>query len=315
MDQDEPKYPINYVARMTGLTPHTIRKWEERYELIQPQRTASGHRIYSDAHIDRLRLLRRATEADYSIGKLSQLPEDELRSIVRGTLEPTIAAVSSESRSESSLLPGVELLEKCRVAVQRMDRDQLDTLLTQSSARLGCLEVLEHVVTPLMQWVGNQWHEGTLRIAHEHMATSSVRAHLERLYTSVRSEAAGPGVVLATLPGQRHEIGILVCAVAAVMEGWRPYYFGLELPVADIAMAATETRAALVALGVSTIGVGQELHEQLATLADSLPSGTQIVVGGAGAVSVIEDVARLGIRCVERLDQFQELLREYRPNE
>jgi len=297
---------------MTGLTPHAIRKWEGRHALIQPQRTESGHRIYSDAQIDRLRLLRRATEAGYSIGKLSQLPEEELRRIVRGTFEPTAAEVSPESNDEKSVQPWTELLEKCRAAVQRMDRDQLDTLLAQSSARLGCLEVLEHVVTPLMQWVGNQWHQGALRIAHEHMATSSVRAHLERLYTSVRSDSDGPGIVLATLPGQRHEIGILISAVAAVMEGWRAYYFGLELPVAEIAMAAAEKQAAVVALSVSTLGIEQELHDQLATLRDSLPSGVQIVVGGAGTVSVKENAARLGIRCVERLDQFQDLLREYR---
>ncbi|HRI86731.1 MAG TPA: cobalamin-dependent protein, partial [Candidatus Hydrogenedentes bacterium] len=188
----------------------------------------------------------------------------------------------------------------------------LDTMLAPSSARLKNVAVLEHVVTPLMQWVGNQWHQGALRIAHEHMATSSVRAHLERLYTSVRSDSDGPGIVLATLPGQRHEIGILISAVAAVMEGWRAYYFGLELPVAEIAMAAAEKQAAVVALSVSTLGIEQELHDQLATLRDSLPSGVQIVVGGAGTVSVKENAARLGIRCVERLDQFQDLLREYR---
>ncbi|MBI5091878.1 MAG: MerR family transcriptional regulator [Candidatus Hydrogenedentes bacterium] len=311
MNEETPGYPINYVARMTGLTPHAIRKWERRYELIQPRRTASGRRIYSDAHIDRLRLLRRATAAGYSIGKLSRLAEAELRNIVRGTFEPVATSVSSESKDENSSLPWSDLLEKCRVAVRQMDWDQLDALLAKSGARMGCLETIEHVVTPLMRWVGSQWHEGRLRVAHEHMATSSVRAHLEHVYTSVRSEAAGPGVVLATLPQQRHEIGILMCAVVAVLEGWRAHYFGLELPVADIAVAASHVRAELVALGLSTIGDGQELLEQLAELRDALPVGTRLVVGGPAAMNVNEDVERLGIQCLERIDQFQELLREY----
>lgn len=312
MDRDKPKYPINYVARMTGLTPHAIRKWEARYQLIGPQRTASGHRLYSDAHIDRLRLLRRATEAGHSIGKLSQLSETELRSIVRGTFSPADAAVSLGTNDENAAPPGAGVLDQCRVAVRRMDWGHLDTLLAQSSARLGCLESLEHVVTPLMQWVGDQWHDGQLRIAHEHMATSRVRAHVERLYASVRSETTGPGVVLATLPEQRHEIGILMCAVAATMEGWRAHYFGTEMPAADIAVAASDLRAELVALGLSTIGAGQGLFEQLTELRDTLPAGTRLVMGGPAAEHINEDAARLGIACVRDLGHFQELLRQYR---
>ena len=192
-----------------------------------------------------------------------------------------------------------------------MDRDQFDMLLAQSAGNMGCIDLLEHVVTPLMQWVGDKWHDGELKIAHEHMATAGVRAYLERLYISLRSEPTGPGVVLTTLPGQRHEIGILSCAVVAALEQWRVHYFGLELPLADIAQSAADLRVRLVGLSVSSIGNEHELHAHLAELRDLLPSDIDLVVGGAGIVASEAIMEHLGIRCARSLRQFQDFLRTY----
>ena len=68
-----PEYSIKVVARRTGLSPHVIRAWERRYGAVEPERSATGRRLYSDTEIERLQALERATRAGHSIGQIAQL--------------------------------------------------------------------------------------------------------------------------------------------------------------------------------------------------------------------------------------------------
>lgn len=309
ISREEPKYPINYVARLTGLSPHVIRMWERRHDVVKPGRAASGHRLYSDDQIDRLKLLRRATLAGHSIGKLSSLLDDEIRALVRGELRLRDGTAKSLPRESAPGAPYAELFAQCCDAVAGLDREQLDRILAQCSVKMACMETLEHIITPLMQWVGSRWHDGTLRIAHEHLATASVRAHLERLCVSIKGEGIGRGMVLTTLPGQRHEMGILMCAVVATMEGWQCHYFGPEMPPADIAQAATAMDASMVALGAPVVGEERELNEQLTELRELLPADVRLIVGGAGAAALNDDLEPKGIQWVSDVSVFQKLLK------
>ena len=247
--------------------------------------------------------------AGHPIGKLSSLPDDEIRAIVRGELR--LQDVTDESLPGESTpgAPYAELFAKCCDAVTGLDREQLDRILAQCSVKMACMEMLEHIITPLMQWVGSRWHDGTLRIAHEHLATASVRAHLERLCVSIKSEGNGRGVVLTTLPGQRHEMGILMCTVVAAMEGWRCHYFGTEMPPMDIVQAATAMGASMVAVGAPVVGDERELYEQLTEMRELLPAGVRLIVGGAGAAALREDLEPRGIQWIDDVHQFQELLK------
>lgn len=309
MNREEAQYPINYVARLTGLSPHTIRMWERRHHVVTPGRAASGHRLYSDAHIERLKLLRRATLAGHPIGKLSCLSDDEIRAIVRGTLPLQDGIVAPGPAESTPGAPYAELLARCCDAVANLDRERLDRILAQCSLKMACMETLEHIIVPLLRWVGNRWHDGTLGIAHEHLATASVRAHLERLCLQIDNGNNGHGVVLTTLPGQRHEMGILMCAVVAAMEGWQCHYFGTEMPPADIAQAATAIGARMVAVGAPLVGDERELYAQLMDLRELLPPGVRLVVGGAGAAALRDDLEPRGIQWLDDVGRFQKLLK------
>jgi len=76
------QYSIKIAASRSGLTPHVIRVWERRYGAVEPDRTGTNRRLYSDAEIERLSLLRHAIEAGHRIGNIARLDLDQLRSIV-----------------------------------------------------------------------------------------------------------------------------------------------------------------------------------------------------------------------------------------
>ena len=71
--------PIGVVSHRTGLSPHVIRVWERRYGVIKPHRSTGNRRLYSQAEIERLRLLKLVTDAGYPIGQIAHVPDDELR--------------------------------------------------------------------------------------------------------------------------------------------------------------------------------------------------------------------------------------------
>ena len=75
-------YSIQMAAQRTGLTPVLIRAWEQRYAAVEPNRSASKRRLYTEAEIERLGLLKKVTDAGYSIGRVARLPEERLKELI-----------------------------------------------------------------------------------------------------------------------------------------------------------------------------------------------------------------------------------------
>jgi methanogenic corrinoid protein MtbC1 len=112
-------------------------------------------------------------------------------------------------------------LQRCISAVEELDAPALEAALAQSSVALGQRLMMDQVVAPLMQQVGDAWRQGTLRIVHEHMASAVVRTFLGQITQKQTQDATAPTVVVTTPPGQVHEIGAMMVAATATSEGWR----------------------------------------------------------------------------------------------
>jgi methanogenic corrinoid protein MtbC1 len=128
--------------------------------------------------------------------------------------------------------------------------------------------------------VGQRWHDGKFTIAQERLVTSSVRKQVSGVVDTYNRIANGPLVVLATLSGERHELGILMCALLASSKGLRCQYLGPDLPAADIAIFTERVGAAAVALSMVSTDHMPQAVEQLHALAQALPTSIEIWVGG-----------------------------------
>jgi methanogenic corrinoid protein MtbC1 len=148
----------------------------------------------------------------------------------------------------------------------------------------------------LLREVGERWHRGEFAISQERLVSSTVRRHVALMLDSYDRSARRPPIVFATLPGERHELGLLTSAMLCASRGFKVHYLGPDLPAAEIARFARETAATVVAISVV-------LHEQLAAvpaqleeLAAGLPPETVIWLGGAAARTLPHDT--LPERCV-----------------
>lgn len=302
-----PRHPIRVVADRTGLSLDVLRVWERRYAVVAPGRAEDGQRLYSDADVDRLRLLRRATDAGRSIGRVARLDDEALAELVREDEAARGAAAPAASREAHGHL------DRAMAAVREMDPAKLEAGLRRAVVALSAAEFVDGVAAPLLAGIGEGWREGKLGVAHEHAASAVLRRVLGFMTEAAAVPGSAPGMVVATPAGQVHEFGALLAAASATAEGWRVTYLGADLPAAEIAAAVRQRGAGRLALSLVYPADDPRLPGELRSLRAALPPGTEVVVGGAAAERHRALLEEIGAACVPSLADFRALLHQPPP--
>lgn len=285
-------HPIQVVSRRTGLGADVIRMWERRYRAVEPRRDSAGRRIYSDTDIQRLLLLRRATEGGRRIGDVARLQPPELeRLVAEDTIHhPGVTVPVVGARGAS----GADHLQMCLAAVRSVSPADLEAALQRAAVALSTPALLDQVLAPLIREIGERCRVGDMRASQEHAATAVLRTFLAQLATGYRVPERAPVLIVATPAGQRHELGALMAALSAAAEGWRVIYLGPDLPADEIAYAALETRAPAVALSIVYPPDDPRMPDELRRLRRALPENVALFVGGlsaGGYESVLKEIA------------------------
>jgi DNA-binding transcriptional MerR regulator/methylmalonyl-CoA mutase cobalamin-binding subunit len=271
---DESKYRVGMVAKLTGLSTHTLRMWEKRYAAVVPERTEAGGRLYRDADVERLRLLHALVEGGHSIGGIAKLPDADLRQMA-AAFPAQVAELVSEH------LP--ELRARVMNAIESLHVDDAERLLSGAALGTEPVEFLKGVVAPVMVEVGDRWERGELRIAHEHACSTVMRALLFSLMRLYPGSDAKRRVVVATPAHEDHELGALMVAMLAAMHGWSVLYLGPNLPAEEIAYAVNDTGAQLLMVSITNLDESSA-REQIAAIENAVPSDVRIMAGGRAAV-------------------------------
>lgn len=309
-DSLAPRYPVRLVALRTGLTPHVLRAWERRYGLVTPTRTDGGQRLYSQHDIERLSRLRRLTERGHAIGRLAPLELDELVRLDEESAADAATGAPLEPTSPRSPTGSVlDYVAPALLAARRLNAAELEAILERAAVTLGVPEFLDGVVARVLDDIGRGWRERSVSIAQEHLATAVVRRVLGWLLGVYRVDGAAPRLVVATPPGQVHELGALMVAVSAAAEGWAVTYLGPDLPVADLVSAVAQTGARAVALSVVYVPDDRDLGPVLRETRASLPARVPLLLGGAAAGAIHLDGAAGGVQRMNSLAELRSLLR------
>ena len=300
-------HPIKVVVRRTGLSAHVIRVWERRYGAVEPARTETNRRLYSDGDIARLICLRQAIQAGHSIGRIARLPADELEKLVRAehaAAPLTPGRSDGEDEEEGSDRLG-EFLERAMAAVKALDAVSLEEQLVRASVALSQRALIEEVVQPLMEGIGRMWREGDLRVADEHMATAVVRSFVGNMRASFQVSEAAPRIVATTPAGQLHELGALLASIVATSEGWNSTFLGPNLPAEEIAGAAAQTGARAVLLSIVYPGDDPRLGGELEKLRRLLGGEVALFAGGRAAAQYGQFLDRAGAVTLATLDDLR----------
>lgn len=273
---------IAALAQRTGVAPDTLRKWEQRYGILQPERTPGGQRRYSERDVARIEWLQARLAEGYRIGEAAQLLGN-------------VAATRTPAEHVRAILD----------AADRADGAEVGLRLDQAFALHPVDTVLHDVVTPLLEEIGRRWSRGEITAAQEHLVSESVRSRLGNLLGDVGGGVRGV-LVLACAPGERHELGLMTVAIALRNDGWKVAYLGADTPLADACALARSAGAVALGISVCMREHAGEIERELS--ACERPDELEIVLGGAAATRSL--AKKLGGRYLD--GELSEIVRAMR---
>ena len=266
---------IGDICSETGLSADVVRVWERRYGFPVPVRLPSGHRRYRQADLHQLRLMAEAVAQGHRPSMVVRAGEAALKRLLVPMDDPRVETLFH--------------------AVVAMDSDRMRRLLRESLEHLGWKPFLHGIVTQLLDRVGMAWAEGSIGIQQEHLLTEVLEDLLREQRLEFRTVPDRGRVLLCTLPGERHRLGLLMAALAYAAQGVSTEMLGVDLPVASIAQAARTLRVDRVAVSLSIQSAGETTRRLLMDLHERLPSGCRLIIGGQGAARTrrIDGVERM----------------------
>ncbi len=262
---------IGAISHEIGLTKDTLRVWERRYGFPQPLRSTGGERLYPQEQVTKLRLVKRLLDAGHrpskvlpqSIALLQQLAED--------------SGIGQDA-------PDVELdrlVELLRVG--RYDDFRFELL--KRATREGLEHFVLDVAAPLSARIGNAWAAGTLQVYHEHLFSEAMQVTLRSLMRplseALRGRGAHPRVLLTTMLGEAHGLGILMAEALFTLAGCECIALGTQTPTQDILDAIPAHKVDILALSFSASMPLQAVVNGLTDLRQALPATVAIWVGGS----------------------------------
>ena len=257
-------FRIGQLAKRTGVSPELLRAWEQRYGLLEPTRTAGGFRLYSAADQARVQRMQSLVSGGLAAAQAARLILSD------GEPAPRTVSASATILDEESA--------NLTASLDRLDEQAANTALDGLFSAYTVEMVLQDVVLPYLHRLGERWEAGEISVAQEHFASNLLRGRLMGLAQGW-GQGHGPGAVLACLPGEHHELGLLVFGVALRRRGWRITYLGTDSPIGAVADTARSVLPAVVVL----LGVHPDNFLDHAREIKKLAKQVQVMIAGSGA--------------------------------
>lgn len=271
-------YTIGTVARLTGVPPITLRAWERRYELLRPVRKQSGHRLYTRRHID---LINRITALTAQGMRISQIQPHMLAT--------DVMADSSRTQSRNTWQ---QQLESLVAAIVSFDEDRLEEIYNEALSLYPVEMMTRNLLRPLLVELGLRWEDGKGSVAEEHFFAFYLRNKLGARYHHRSRKARGPKLLLAGLPGELHDIALLLFALAATEMGFRITCLGTNMPLAELPGVAARTASDAVVLSGSVEPGKAIMGKELERLAANC--GVPVFIGGQASVLACDAINKAG---------------------
>ncbi len=278
-------HTISDVSRVAGIPKDLLRMWERRYGYPKPARDANGDRVYTSEQLDKLVVIRQLVEQGKRPGKLMTLDLPQLKSLRQ---EP----------------------------VNELDTDNLIALLKEGNTQSlrgwfqtqlvahGLRAFIHRIMAPATKVLGEAWANGELEIYEEHLYSELMKSLVRQSLAEHYREDGEPRVMLTTVQGEQHSLGLLMVEALLRIGGAEVIAFGTEMPIRDIRQAALSQKADIIGLSFSCSFKTDDALVMLSGLRQMIDPEIRIWVGGAAF-----DTSSLMPEGVELLDGLHELER------
>ncbi len=288
--------PIRVIAKLTGVNIGTLRAWERRYGLITPHRTESGHRLYSQDDVNLINEVVSILDRGVPISRAKSVLEQ--RQAQQGVVDENPHNLWNQ------------YLQNTMSAISRFDESGIDDVYNEALSLYPVDVVMRHLIVPTLTELGRRWQDSQGNIAEEHFFTFYIRNRLgARLHHGAKS-MLGKQLVIACLPGEYHELGIIMFALAAHAQGYKTLLLGANMPLNELVAVVKRSDSRAIVLAGSYPASFDGYRDDLASFVSQL--SVPVFVGGhisvahndaiskAGAVAIGEDLSR-GLQLVQEV--------------
>ncbi len=272
--------PIRTVSSLTGVNPVTLRAWERRYGLINPLRTPKGHRLYTMHEVDLINQVVALLDAGMSIGQVGQVLDTD-----QEVVEPD---------REDGFDPWVDYQRRLIQAIAQFDEGALNVIYNETLSLYPVDIVTSRLIVPLLRELGWRWQQQSEgRIAEEHFFSVFMRNKLGARFHHQNRQLQGTKLLTACMPGDLHEVGILLFALAALDRDYRVVLLGANTPLSELAIAQQRTGSQAIILSGTAETPAKVVRKELPMLMEQID--VPVCVGGKVTLQYAKDLANAGV--------------------
>ncbi len=257
----DPLYNIKVIVQRTGVPADTLRAWERRYGIPNPERTPGGQRVYSARDIAVIGWLRSRTEEGMTISQaislLDALGFDQ--------------ALAPADLPQTGPRTHVAVMQELLAAFLRYDQPAADTIIGEAFVLYGVEEAISRVIRPALVEIGELWHRGEITVTTEHFASQLIKRKIAALISMYDNAHAPWTVIVGCAPYEQHEIGALLLCLFMMRQGWRVLYLGPDVPIGDLMQTVARVQPDMVCMSASSI----ESAEQVMRIGEALHVGEE----------------------------------------
>lgn len=261
------KYSIKDLENFTKIKAHTLRIWEQRYSLLQPQRTETNIRYYSDKDVKKILNINLLYKNGYKISKIASMSEKELFETASQIL------MDSDVQGRDEINSFIE-------NILELDEQAIQDSLNRINEAIGTERLYTEVLIPLLEKIGTLWQVDAISVSHEHFMSNILREFLITQITSLEASRVSKGKVVLFLPEhEKHELSLLFYYYLLKKKNYDCFYLGQSVPMKDLKSFVQETKPDF--LFTSLIAeLTDEQFEQLFNDLTDLVQPAQIFAGG-----------------------------------
>jgi DNA-binding transcriptional MerR regulator len=285
------KYSIKEIEVLTGIKAHTIRIWEQRYNIVAPKRTQANFRFYDDTDVTHLINIAFLNKNGYKISQIAEMPNHQRQHLV--------ATIGRQEINDNALIDA--LIQ----ATRTLNEDSFERSFAAAIAHIGVEDAMIGIVFPFMRQLGYLWQAGTITAAHEHFASNIIRQKLimETQAAAVQPTPTAQRYLLYLPEKEYHELGLLFANYILKVRGHHTMYLGQNVPFDNITQVNQNFDPKYIITAISAALENQNLETYLQKLSQTFINQTIYISGYYAVGNAFELPAN-----IKRIHSFDALI-------
>lgn len=274
-------YNMKSVVKLAGIPAVTIRAWENRYGVVEPERTDGGHRLYSDRDIEDLRWLKRQVdEKGMSISQAARLLK-QAQAERQGREQAVTDIPQAEAGSKTRDHTFEELRSSLYEALLQYRSDEVNSLVDKGFALYAYEDMFHQVIVPILYRIGDEWENGKVSVAHEHYASHMLYPRFHYFFRVLPVRPGLPKAVAFCPSGEHHQLGLLLFVLFLRQKGMEVVYLGTDMPLDGVLHVMECKQIRYVCVSLTVRRHLDSAVQMLRNITDEHPD-IRLVLGGSG---------------------------------